>query len=74
RDAASETITIANGGQDDGETAEKLLDMGADFVSIGKAALANPDWPRKVHCGLPLHDLPDDILSPVADIKEKERF
>lgn len=74
REAAPETVIIANGGLDDGETAEKLLDMGADFVSIGKAALANPDWPRKVRCGLPLHDLPDDILSPVADIKEKERF
>ncbi|MEP8549660.1 NADH:flavin oxidoreductase [Enterobacter mori] len=74
REAAPETIIIANGGLDDGETAEKLLSMGADFVSIGKAALANPDWPRKVGSGLPLHDLPGDILSPVADIKEKERF
>lgn len=74
REAAPETIIIANGGLDDGETAEKLLGMGADFVSIGKAALANPDWPRKVSSGLPLHDLPGDILSPVADIKEKERF
>ena len=74
REAVPEIVIIANGGLDDGETAEKLLGMGADFVSIGKAALANPDWPRKVSSGLPLHDLPDDILSPVADIKEKERF
>lgn len=74
REAAPETIIIANGGLDDGETAEKLLGMGADFVSIGKAALANPDWPRKVGSGLPLHELPGDILSPAADIKEKERF
>ncbi|QXG55132.1 NADH:flavin oxidoreductase [Pantoea jilinensis] len=74
REAAPETIIIANGGLDDGETAEKLLGMGADFVSIGKAALANSDWPRRVGGGLPLHELPQDILSPVADIKEKERF
>lgn len=74
RESAPEIAIIANGGLDDGETAEKLLGMGADFVSIGKAALANPDWPRKVSSGLPLYDLPGDILSPVADIKEKERF
>ncbi len=74
REAAPETVIIANGGLDNGEMAEKLLGMGADFVSIGKAALANPDWPQKVGNGLPLHELPEDILSPVADIKEKERF
>lgn len=74
REAAPETIIIANGGLDDGAMAEKLVGMGADFVSIGKAALAKPDWPGKVGAGLPLQDLPEDILSPVADIKEKERF
>ncbi|MBO0639823.1 NADH:flavin oxidoreductase [Pantoea agglomerans] len=74
REVAPETVIIANGGLDDGAMAEKLVDMGADFVSIGKAALANPDWPGKVAAGLPLQDLPEYILSPVADIKEKERF
>ncbi|EPH6763160.1 NADH:flavin oxidoreductase [Cronobacter dublinensis] len=74
REAVPDTIIIANGGLDNGEMAEKLLGMGADFVSIGKAALANPDWPQKVGAGLPLQELPEDILSPVADIKDKERF
>lgn len=73
RESAPDTVIIANGGLDDGALAEKLLGMGADFVSIGKAALANPDWPERVSAGLPLRDLPDDILSPIADIKEKER-
>jgi len=74
REAAPDTVIIANGGLDDGKLAEQLLGMGADFVAIGKAALANPDWPHKVESNLPLESLPEDILSPVADIKEKEQI
>ena len=40
---------IANGGLDDPARAEALLTAGcADLVSLGRGALANPDWPRRV--------------------------
>ena len=29
------------------EEAEALLDQGADAVALGRAAIANPDWPRR---------------------------
>lgn len=31
-----------------GEDAEKLIDMGADFVALGKSAIGIPDWPSKI--------------------------
>lgn len=45
---------IANGGLHDLNLAETLIESNqADFISIGKAALANPDWPFLV-----LHEKP----------------
>jgi 2,4-dienoyl-CoA reductase-like NADH-dependent reductase (Old Yellow Enzyme family) len=29
------------------EEAEKQLEMGADFVALGRSGIANPDWPRR---------------------------
>lgn len=72
RQAAPDTVIIANGGLDNGELAEQLLQQGADFVAIGKAALANPDWPLRVNAGETLQDLPADILAPIANIKPGE--
>ena len=28
--------------------AEALMDLGADVVSLGRSAIANPDWPRRI--------------------------
>jgi 2,4-dienoyl-CoA reductase-like NADH-dependent reductase (Old Yellow Enzyme family) len=64
---------IANGNLDDPATAAALLAAGsADVVALGKAALANKDWPRRVRAGHPLAELPGDLLSPLADIKDTE--
>lgn len=30
------------------DDAERVLDLGADFVALGRAAIANPDWPRQI--------------------------
>jgi len=30
------------------DDAQRVLDLGADVVSIGRAAIANPDWPRRI--------------------------
>jgi len=44
---------IANGGMDDLRVADKALREGhTDFISLGKAALANPDWPARIAAGL----------------------
>lgn len=72
REAAPDTAIIVNGGLDTGELAEAQLEKGADFVAIGKAALANHDWPRRVAEKATLRDLPEDVLSPVANIKPGE--
>ncbi|CAG5072487.1 NADH oxidase [Dyadobacter sp. CECT 9623] len=40
---------IANGGMHDQDLAQKLLSTGhADLISIGRAAIANPDFPNKI--------------------------
>ncbi len=64
---------IANGHLDDPETAVSLLAGGAaDVVALGKAALANRDWPRRVRSGLPLDELDASLLAPMADVKDWE--
>jgi 2,4-dienoyl-CoA reductase-like NADH-dependent reductase (Old Yellow Enzyme family) len=30
------------------DDAERVLGLGADMVSLGRAAIANPDWPRRI--------------------------
>lgn len=45
---------MANGGLEDLAVAGRaLLEGHTDFISLGKAALANPDWPARVAAGLP---------------------
>ena len=40
---------IANGGLDDFKEAERILsNQHGDLISLGKGALANPDWPEKL--------------------------
>ncbi len=49
---------IANGGMHDPEQAGRVLDDGhADFLSIGHAALANPDLPQRLAAGTELADV-----------------
>lgn len=31
------------------DEAEQVIKLGADFVALGRSAIANPDWPRLVH-------------------------
>jgi len=42
-----EAVLVAAGGIWTGSDAESLLGMGADAVAIGRAAIANPDWPKR---------------------------
>ncbi len=65
---------IANGQLEDPETARSLLRAGtADVIAIGKAALAQHDWPRRARNGQEIISDPrPDTLQPLADIKDWE--
>ncbi len=60
---------IGNGSVTTGEQAQKLLDDGElDFVAIGKAALANHDWPLRVRDGDPISEFDQKMFSPMATL------
>ena len=64
---------IANGQLGAPEKAEALIASGgADVITLGKSALANPDWPRRVLEGASLDEFDFGILQPQAFIKEHE--
>ena len=60
---------IGNGSIATGEQAQQLLDAGLmDFVAIGKAALANHDWPIRVEKQVPLTEFSYEMFVPMATI------
>jgi 2,4-dienoyl-CoA reductase-like NADH-dependent reductase (Old Yellow Enzyme family) len=65
---------IVNGSLNTPELAEKMLaDGGADIITIGKGALANRDWPKKVLNGEELNEFkPENFLMPDAKLKPHE--
>lgn len=72
RRAAPHLKLIANGGLHDPQRALEVLSHGADLISLGRGALANPDWPSRV---AQMHEpLPFDpaLLGPLAHIKDVE--
>ena len=66
---------IANGGLGDPRTAARLLDEGhADLISLGEAALANPDWPKRVANGSQLRPFDSGMLSPEVTVENTQRW
>jgi 2,4-dienoyl-CoA reductase-like NADH-dependent reductase (Old Yellow Enzyme family) len=69
----SGVTVIANGNLDDPETATSLLrDGAADVVALGKAALANRNWPHRVRDNVAFDELDAGLFAPVADVKDWE--
>ncbi|MCO5160233.1 MAG: NADH:flavin oxidoreductase [Mesorhizobium sp.] len=63
---------IANGRLDDKALAQRLLEGNeADLISLGKAAIADPDWPTKVARGEDPAGFHPDMISPVADLTSR---
>ncbi|GAB6387558.1 oxidoreductase [Stutzerimonas marianensis] len=63
---------VANGGIATGAQAEALLERGeADLLAIGKAALANHDWPIRVREGVELTEFDYDMFSPMATLSNE---
>jgi 2,4-dienoyl-CoA reductase-like NADH-dependent reductase (Old Yellow Enzyme family) len=65
---------IANGNLDVPEEGAELVRKGhTHVVALGKPALANRDWPRRVRKGHRLaRDIDPALLGPIADIKDWE--
>ncbi|KKY87604.1 NADH:flavin oxidoreductase [Enterobacter cloacae] len=72
RKYAPQLTLMANGSLHDKARAEEVMGMGADFISLGRGALANHDWPNRIAAGTTPRDFDNAILSPIADIKESE--
>ena len=72
RQAAPQLPVVINGSLSDAERAGMALYQGADYVALGKSALANPDWPQRVRHGQPLRAFDQNLLAPSADVKNSE--
>ena len=69
---APQVAIIANGGLAVPHHAEQALRDGADVIALGKAALANPDLPRRLATHTALAEFDSSILGPIANIKDSE--
>ncbi len=63
---------IVNGSLHDIERAEEVMGQGADLVTLGRGALANPDLPLRIQRGLGLREFDSGLLGPIANIKSSE--
>lgn len=69
---APKSTILANGNLHQPDRAIVALDDGADIVTLGRGALANPDLPRRLLQGVPLRAFDASILGPIANIKDAE--
>lgn len=69
---ASAVPLLANGGLHTPQHIERAFNDGADIIALGKAALANPDYPARLAADHLLNDFDAEILGPVANIKDSE--
>jgi 2,4-dienoyl-CoA reductase-like NADH-dependent reductase (Old Yellow Enzyme family) len=61
---------IANGGMHEISLAEMVLSCGhADMVSLGRGALANPDWPNRLRDGRLFSAFEHGMIQPKATIE-----
>jgi 2,4-dienoyl-CoA reductase-like NADH-dependent reductase (Old Yellow Enzyme family) len=66
---------VVNGGLHDPDLADAAVAGGhGDLIGIGRSALANPDWPRRVGAGASLDAFDPAMLSPRATIKNSDRW
>ena len=66
---------IANGGMHKPEQAAQVLANGhADVLSLGRGALANPDFPKRLAAGAPLEEFDYEMLHPLATLDNAERW
>jgi 2,4-dienoyl-CoA reductase-like NADH-dependent reductase (Old Yellow Enzyme family) len=69
---AKDSVIITNGSLHDVDRAKEVLGDGTDIVTLGRGALANPDFPKKLSGEAPLTEFDPVILGPIANIKDSE--
>ncbi|BBU30669.1 NADH:flavin oxidoreductase [Burkholderia sp. THE68] len=69
---APEVTIIANGGLHTADRIAHALGSGADIVTVGRGALANPDLPMILASGREPRQFDSSILQPIASIKDDE--
>jgi 2,4-dienoyl-CoA reductase-like NADH-dependent reductase (Old Yellow Enzyme family) len=69
---APKATIFANGSLHNIEQAVAALDGGADIVTIGRGALANPDLPKRLSNRDVVNEFDPAILGPIANIKATE--
>jgi 2,4-dienoyl-CoA reductase-like NADH-dependent reductase (Old Yellow Enzyme family) len=72
RRCAPNATIIANGGLHTAERIAGALGSGADIVTVGRGALANPDLPMMLASGREPRQFNSSILQPIASIKDDE--
>lgn len=66
---------IANGGMHDPDQARRILEEGhGDIVSLGRGAIANQDWPKRLHAGDDFIPFDAGMISPEATIENTDRW
>lgn len=64
---------VANGGMHEPAQAEQVLSGGhGDVVTLGRGAIANPDWPKRLAMGAAMADFDFDWMQPEATIENAE--
>jgi len=69
---APNVTIVANGGLHTAERMESVLAAGADIITVGRGALANPDLPKLIERKREPKTFDGAILHPVANIKDEE--
>ncbi|TLU69921.1 NADH:flavin oxidoreductase [Enterobacter sp. MF024] len=72
RKYAPHLTIMANGSLHDETRATEVMEKGADFIALGRGALANHDWPERVAAGGTVREFDTAILGPIANIKDSE--
>ncbi|PKH26661.1 NADH:flavin oxidoreductase [Enterobacterales bacterium CwR94] len=63
---------MANGSLHQASRAQQVMAMGADFIALGRGALANHNWPQRLVADEAFNEFDSAILGPIANIKDSE--
>ncbi|GGD74043.1 NADH:flavin oxidoreductase [Caballeronia grimmiae] len=69
---APNVTIVANGSLHTAQRMAHALESGADIVTVGRGALANPDLPAMLASGREPREFDSAILQPIASIKDVE--
>ena len=72
RKYAPNLTIIANGSLHDADKALQVVENGANYIALGRGALANHDWPKRIRNGENVREFDSSILGPIANIKDSE--